>query len=528
MKKFVSFLFLIFFCSELGAVFEEMPLAVGRATDALFQVESIYSDLKSNGGTGFAVQGKNGRKFVVTSRHIVQEDKGFRDPSDPKSFEIEFAQVIGLTHRRTKESFTVQQPDKISIYADLALMEVPDYKGPVIKIARFNVKRDGETSYMMGFESRHFFYYQMKSWETFFYSGSLLMGMTYSPLYRGASGSPLLNERGQLIGVLYGSGGVFKSEKFFVTSHQVQKLLDSVKDRSESSPSLQFDEEITSIKVSAEQGDSEAQFLLFRLYNKAPFNHPEESLKWKQEAAKNGDLMALFFTAEDYQDEKNYEKAVPLLEKAADKGSARAAYLLGRMYVTGVPIPQDMEKGLYRLRQAVEGGYPLALLMLGGILAGYNQHVVLSKTSGWRSFIGRFFPIDKLTSIKNVSEGRKLLRSLAERGFSRNLHNIRKMLNVLKDKGYSQDVYGGMKLLFYISGDHSKEGNLFQDLEFLHDLEQQGFVSTVSAGLEFLDVLEQQGLSQKKREETMEEYMFFNVTDIIGVKKCTPDLFSAD
>ena len=504
------------------------PSAVSQAAEALFRVESVFSGSEYSRGTGFAVRSREGRKFVVTNRHIVQEDKGFSNPSDPESLKMEFPQSIELINWVTKERFTIKQPVRVSIYADLALMEVPNYTGPTLQIARFNMKRDSKTSYMMGFEGKDLMYYQMRSWDIFFSSESFLMGMTYFPLRRGASGSPLLNGKGQLIGVLYGSGGVFKPERFFITSAWVQKLLDSVKDHPKNPLSSQLHEEIASIKASAEAGDSEAQFLLCRLYDKENFNHQEESLKWKRKAEKSGDLMALFFIAEDSLSEENYEKAVPLLERAADKGSARAAYLLGKMYVTGVPIPQDMEKGLYRLGQAVEGGYPLALLMLGGILTGHNKHIVLSKTSGWWSFIGRFFPVDKLTSIKNVSEGRKLLRSLAERGFSRNLHNVRRMLNVLKDKGYSHDVSGGMKLLSYISGDHSQEGNLFQDLKFLHNLEQQGFVPTVSAGLEFLDILEQQGLSQKKREETMEEYMFFSVTDIIAVKRCTPDLFSSE
>lgn len=525
MKKFIGFLFLIFFCFRLGAVFEGvLPLAVSQATEALFRVESIFSGSEFSGGTGFAVRSKDGRKFVVTNRHIVQEDKGFSNPSASESLEIEFAQDIKLTHWKTKKQFIVKRSVRVSIYADLALMEVPDYTGPVIPIARFNVKRDRQKNYMIGFEGKHLLYYQMQSWYTFFSSEIFLMGMTYSPLRRGGSGSPLLNGKGQLIGVLYGSGGVFEPEKFFITSDWVQKLLNSVRDHKDSSLFNQFDEEMASIKASAEGGDSEAQFLLSHLYSKEHFNQPEESLKWKQEAAKNGDLMALFFTAENSLDEENYEKAIPLLEKAADKGSARAAYLLGKMYVTGFPVSQDMEKGLYRLRQAVEGGYPLALLMLGGILAGHNEHIVLGKTSGWRSFLSHFFPI----SNKSISEGQRLLHSLAERRFSRNLHNVRRMLNVLKDKGYSHDVPGGMKLLFYLTGDLSEDGDLFQSLLFLYNLGQQGFVPTVSAGLQFLDVLEKQGLSQKKREQTMEEYMFFSLTDMIAVKRCEPDLFSSE
>jgi TPR repeat protein len=45
-------------------------------------------------------------------------------------------------------------------------------------------------------------------------------------------------------------------------------------------------------------------------------------------------------------DKKQYQKALPILEKEANKGVIEAQYALGRMYAQGLGVTQDCEKGM--------------------------------------------------------------------------------------------------------------------------------------------------------------------------------------
>lgn len=554
-KRFINFSVFLIFCVfhlESEAVSKESwPSAVTQAEEALFKVKSIYSDPPHpNTGTGFAVQSKDGRKFIVTALHNVQDKTGkVEDFSDFKNLKIESALTIELTHWKTGQTFTVQQPTVVSFYADLALMEVPDYTGPAIQPADFEEAIEDSQNYMIGFSGKEGFFYGAEVWNTLSHSKNLMMGVTYPPIYGGASGSPLLSKEGHLIGVFYASYGVLGPDRYFVKSNKVQELLE-LAGNPRKPYSDQLYEEAVSIKDSAESGDLEAQFLLSQLYREKFFYNSEQAEKWSQEAAKNGNLLTALSAALEKLGTKTHEKAVSVLEELGKIRLAEADYLLGSMSVTGQYGPRNLEKGITHLNQAVVRGYPLALLMLGGILTGHNKYVPFNeeKTGRWR--LPRLFsgnkatPRDKrlfrllkekgfsrnLESPDDLFGGQRLLRLLADRGFSRNLGMARSILKVLAIKGYSHDVSRGVMLLSRLLGDDAFESDIFQSLSFLNILEEQGFIPTTYAGEQFLDVLKEQGLSHEGKEETKEELDFISAASSILESKpqCRPSLFSSD
>lgn len=62
---------------------------------------------------------------------------------------------------------------------------------------------------------------------------------------------------------------------------------------------------------------------------------------------------------------EKYEEAKEFLERAAEEGNADAKALLGKMYVMGRGVGQDVEKGLEYLEDAAERGSSYAMSELG-------------------------------------------------------------------------------------------------------------------------------------------------------------------
>ena len=107
------------------------------------------------------------------------------------------------------------------------------------------------------------------------------------------------------------------------------------------------------------------------------FSQPEKgiSLEEMTEKAEKGDTDAQYFLGTFYlsvvEEEKNQQKAVYWLQKAADGGNAEAQLKLGMMYAMGQKIPKDEKKAVSLVMQAAEQGFPMAQFLL---FCGYSEH----------------------------------------------------------------------------------------------------------------------------------------------------------
>jgi len=61
-----------------------------------------------------------------------------------------------------------------------------------------------------------------------------------------------------------------------------------------------------------------------------------------------------------FYDAEQYDKAVPLLRKAADKGHKKAQYRLGRCYDKGYGVPKDKKEAFRYYMKAAEQSYAKA------------------------------------------------------------------------------------------------------------------------------------------------------------------------
>jgi len=102
------------------------------------------------------------------------------------------------------------------------------------------------------------------------------------------------------------------------------------------------------IKEKAGQGDSEAQFILSRMYR---FDENVEkngklAFYWVEKAALQGHYRAQADLADYYDWHNDYENGVYWCKKAAEQGSEYACNSLAAYYLTGVGVKQDFEKAL--------------------------------------------------------------------------------------------------------------------------------------------------------------------------------------
>jgi uncharacterized protein len=73
----------------------------------------------------------------------------------------------------------------------------------------------------------------------------------------------------------------------------------------------------------------------------------------------------LLAQARRYLDAKDFTKALPLLQKAADAGNANAMNNLGEVYYHGEGVAQDYDKTLQWYQKAADAGNAAAMHNLG-------------------------------------------------------------------------------------------------------------------------------------------------------------------
>ena len=87
-------------------------------------------------------------------------------------------------------------------------------------------------------------------------------------------------------------------------------------------------------------------------------NDSEETIKYWEEEANQGDVTAQFIIARTYYyNVKDYKKAIEWYEKSANQGNTKAQFNLGIMYANGQGVIQDKKRAKEYFRKACDGGY---------------------------------------------------------------------------------------------------------------------------------------------------------------------------
>ena len=221
----------------------------------------------------------------------------------------------------------------------------------------------------------------------------------------GASGSPVVDAKKQVVGVYYsGDSNLVHSVNLNdlqvfvqrglrnkpgnnprrVVKREIQNLRNLAKRKNANAQvelglmyyegeviPQSFEKAAELFKQAAEQGHATAQFNLAQsyYYGKGVAQNFEKSTHWYTKAAEQGNVQAQYNLGRRYAQGKgvtqNFEKSAHWYTKAAEQGQAEAQFNLAQSYYYGKGVAQNFEKSTHWYTKAAEQGNVQAQYMLG-------------------------------------------------------------------------------------------------------------------------------------------------------------------
>jgi len=152
----------------------------------------------------------------------------------------------------------------------------------------------------------------------------------------GASGSPVLNFKGQVVGILSAAAG---NISIAVKSQKLKDLIEgNVGLNCSNKTNLEscMKEELENLKNSTNRGNAQAQHRL-----------------------------GMFYASEPKKTESDWELIFNLREEAAKQGHALAQFEVGQMYFKGLGVKSDPKTAFQRTKESAEQGFILAQFEVG-------------------------------------------------------------------------------------------------------------------------------------------------------------------
>ena len=321
MKRFLSFI-VLFFISISACVFQEkLPQPVVQAQHAIVKIIISGPLTLRSQGTGFFID----QNTLVTNYHVI-------DSLHSQHTKIRF--LHSTFHNPLKEIIQFKKIKHLSALHDMAVLEVTGYKEPFLKLG----SSLSEDIYTIGFPIGEFKKIKgnsIKQKDTDYFYKSTKSSLTLA----GASGSPMLNIKGEVIGIFFASLILpklsplpkndnldfteWRSRQWILNTYLQAKpvqYLSQLLNTNElplKKPEELIAEEDLNLKVLAQSGNKEAQFRTgVKLLYKEDF---ELALKWILKAAKQGHTFAIDILADMYSTgrgvEQNRDKASEWQEK---------------------------------------------------------------------------------------------------------------------------------------------------------------------------------------------------------------------
>ena len=447
-----------------AAFSEELTIEKAKTAKAVWKIK-----VNQWTGTGFFIS----ENKIVTNAHLVKHGKGTED----------ITIIQKGNPRRLKASKIVS----LSIRYDLALLEVDGVVSDFLSLPESPL--NSSNVYAFGYPNGQF--------QEIRQTGVLTANYFFSDNFniRGASGSPVLNEAHQLVGVLYKqrSNSIFfisldtlKSfikDEYFLCEDNVQECFKSLRESFEKNPQdvksgknshniyqyLSQKGDLTRarewLEKAAEQGYALAQIDLAEMYHKGKGVWQDLPLarKWLEKAAEQGHALAQFDLAAMYYKGEGGVQDLPLarkwFEKAAEQGHALAQFDLAAMYYKGEGGVQDLPLAREWVEKAAEQGYALAQ---------HNSAVMYYKGEGGAQDIHRAIKWFEKAAKQGHAPAQyylALMYYIGEKGVDQDIHRAIKwfekaaeqdyipaqvilvFMYSIGEKGVDQDIHRAMELL---------------------------------------------------------------------------------
>ncbi len=360
MKNKITFILLSLFLlnptlgySYQGEVFTSSSLTPieQKSAKAIWKIIIPESISVAIGGTGFFIS----KNEFITNFHIASAltQNNIEDSyltQEGNSHELQIKEIIYLSAQHDLAVLEIE--GKVSDYLNIS-KEIPQPNENLVLIGY----PDGQFSLIK--KTRDILSYH-KSNHSFFSDHSDLSG---------ASGSPLLNSKGEVVGVFYFAD----LNLAYATKAIYLKNLLNEEIKSFETPEDHIAYAIEQLTKAANQGLATAQFHLGLFYSKGKgveqnFN---QALNWYQKAAKQGhataqfELGSLYYYGEGV--EQDYKEAFNWMQKTAKQGHAGAQYNLGLSYYYGEGVEQNLNQSFHWTEKAAKQGLATAQYHLSAL-----------------------------------------------------------------------------------------------------------------------------------------------------------------
>ena len=334
---------------------------------SVWQVFSSEENTKSSYilGTGFFI----GENQLITAAHVIS--RILSKATDGTH--------IALLQEGSDTVIRVKRVLALSFLYDLALLEVEENVTNFLSLRETPLELDEElffTGYPQGILKKI-----RKTGNISEYDNDYYFSVAHSSL-GGASGSPVLDQLGQVIGVLYGSSeNILEATKVhhlkrFITKKDIGTQC-RVSNPDHFFPDIQtcIKEEMEHLHELAEQGYHLAQYKLADMYYRTGMmtRDPETAFYWCEKAAEQAYRPAQILLARMYEEEEETEQSLQRsaywYEEAAKQGSALAQHNLANMYRQGRGLNKSPQKALDLYRVAAEQNYAPAQNSLADMLS---------------------------------------------------------------------------------------------------------------------------------------------------------------
>ena len=382
------------------------------------------------GGTGFFVS----ESEFITNYHVIQSLLAMGGLNDISSFQMRSDGSIKQT-----AAWKIQKISALSVSLDLALLKVEgaaqieDFSPLAIRETPVTMEED---LFVPAFPDKRFYEMKKKGPLRWLFDRQAFH-VNHADLY-GASGAPVWDERGEVVGVGYASSS---NLLFSIPAHLLKDFIkgkrgincDTFDDSREC-----LDEAVLFLTEEADRGYAVTEHLISRIYfyffGNGMARDEKKAMNLLESAGEQGYISALYELAIDLLEgeviEPDTERGIALLETAAQENFTPAQYELSFHLLEGKIIEPDTERAVTLLETAARENFTPAQYSLGrALLEGKiierntERGIALLETAARENYtpaqyiLGRALLEGKIIE-RNVKRGLALLKTAARENYT--------------------------------------------------------------------------------------------------------------
>ena len=365
--------------AETDIAQENIPYDVDEVKNSVVRLELKLKKAPVRSGTGFILEDG----VLVTNFHVLKallsKKKLLNKEKLSNKITPDFLSQIKIFQEDRLLDVQITSIQALDSVHDLALVNIKGSKiPPAIKKPRRKVDLTKEELFFVGYPRKKLKAIgQNAPIEIFESKDHTEAHMPISSFFSvnndlpGASGSPIVNQRGELVGVL-NTGVAFENKIIFADSNPIFSLQNAeygVQCSKNKSIKKCFKQVKNFHIKEAKKGNTYAQYQLGFIFKE--FNKYKKAIKHLELAAQQGSSKAYLLLGSMYSlgegVSQDYKKAIKYLELAAQQGYSGAYYALGSMYFLDEGMLQDNKKAIKYLKLAAQQGNINAYLLLGNM-----------------------------------------------------------------------------------------------------------------------------------------------------------------